>query len=107
MVVLIGCTAVPVMGEKVTPVQKVIGMLNDMLAKGKKEKSEEQVRFSTYKQFCESTAGEKTRAIAAGKDAIVQLKADIEKAGADALVLTKEIAEVGEALDEFGAQKSE
>merc|ERR1719390_440472 len=92
VLVFLALAVSPAAAETVTPVQKVIGMLNDMLAKGKKEKNEEQVRFATYKQFCESTSGEKTRNIASGKDAIVQLKADIEKAGADAMVAAKEIS---------------
>ena len=34
----------------VTPVQKVIQLLNGMVEKGKKEKHEEQVQFAAYKQ---------------------------------------------------------
>merc|ERR550514_472411 len=46
----------------VTPVQKVIQMLTDMMAKGKKEKEDEQVSFATFKQFCKSTSTEKEEA---------------------------------------------
>jgi len=93
--------------EKVTPVQKVIGMLNDMLAKGQKEKDEEQVRFATYQQFCESTEAEKTRNIASGKSAIDQLHAAGEKAGADAMVAAGEIAKLGGDIDEWSGQRDE
>merc|ERR1719159_1542133 len=91
----------------VTPVQKVIQMLNDMKAKGEKEKHEEMVEFATYKQFCASTSGEKTRAIADGKDNIEQYKADIAKAGADVMTLTKEIAALTEDIDGWKAEKDE
>jgi len=47
----------------VTPVQKVIQLLNGMLEKGKKEKHDEQVQFAAYKQFCDDTAVEKKRSI--------------------------------------------
>merc|ERR1719420_1952224 len=93
--------------ETVTPVQKVIQMMEDMLAKGKKEKAEEAVTFSTYKQFCQSTSAEKTRDIANAKDAIVQLKADIEKAGADALQAASEIGVLGGDIDSWSGEKAE
>merc|ERR1719420_1501877 len=78
--------------QKATPIQKVIQMLTDMLAKGKKEKQEETVRFAAFKQFCESTAGEKTKNIATAKEEIEQLEATIAKAQADVVELTDFIA---------------
>merc|ERR1719183_2071353 len=82
--------------EQVTPVQKVIQLLNGMLEKGKKEKHEEQVQFAAYKQFCDDTTVEKKRAIAEANERIEVLKADIQKDTADAARLTKEIAELDE-----------
>jgi len=79
--------------ETVTPVQKVIVLLNEMLAKGKSEKHDEQVQFATYKQFCDDTSVEKTRRIKEGDQAIEMLKADIQKAVADSAQLAKEVAE--------------
>merc|ERR1719214_179356 len=93
--------------SSVTPVQKVIQMLNDMKAKGEAEKHDEMVQFATYKQFCQSTSGEKNRAIADGKDAIEQYKAEIAKAGADVLTLTKEIAALTADIDSWKAEKDE
>merc|ERR1719456_922980 len=78
-----------------------------MKAKGEKEKQEEMVAFATYKQFCQSTSGEKTRAIADGKDAIEQYKAEIAKAAADVMTLTKEIAALTEDIDSWKAEKDE
>ena len=65
---------------KVTPVQKVIQLLEGMLAKGKSEKHDEQVQFAAYKQFCDDTTVEKKRAIEEATE-----KIDIEKADYDAL----------------------
>uniref|UniRef100_A0A7S1Q7J3 Uncharacterized protein n=1 Tax=Alexandrium catenella TaxID=2925 RepID=A0A7S1Q7J3_ALECA len=76
----------------VTPVQKVIQMLEGMAAKGKKEKHEEQVQYAAYKQFCDDTSVEKTRSIKMASESIEVLKADISKAISDAAMLTKEIA---------------
>merc|ERR1719436_440925 len=76
----------------VTPVQKVIELMEGMLAKGKAEKHDEQVQFAAYKQFCDDTTVDKKRAIAEANEKIDKLKADIEKFTATAARLTKEIA---------------
>jgi len=76
----------------VTPVQKVIQLLNGMVEKGKKEKHEEQVQFAAYKQFCDDTTVEKQRAIKEANEMIEILEADIQKYEADAAQLAKEIA---------------
>jgi len=93
--------------EAVTPVQKVLQMMDDMLAKSKKEKAAEAVTFSQYKQFCQSTAAEKTRDIADAKDAIVQLKAEIEKSAADAVAAAADLKVLGADIDEWSGQKAE
>jgi len=80
-------------GSQVTPVQKVIELLNGMAAKGKTEKHSEQVQFAAFKQFCDDTTVEKKRAIAEANEMIEVLKADIQKYAADAARLSKEIAE--------------
>merc|ERR1711881_436033 len=80
----------------VTPVQKVIQLMEGMLEKGKKEKHDEQVQFAAYKQFCDDTTVEKKRAIAEANERIEALKADIQKYTADAAQLTKDIAELDE-----------
>jgi cell division septum initiation protein DivIVA len=83
---------VPAYTVEVTPVQKVIQLMQGMLEKGKKEKHGEQVQFAAYKQFCDDTTVEKQRAIAEANEKIDGLKADIQKYTADAAQLTKEIA---------------
>jgi len=79
-------------GTTVTPVQKVVQLLNGMVEKGKKEKHEEQVQFAAYKQFCGDTSVEKQRAIEEAGEMIETLQADIQQYEADAARLTKEIA---------------
>merc|ERR1719272_1882749 len=76
--------------------QKVVQLMEGMLEKGKKEKHDEQVQFASYKQFCDDTTVEKTRAIAEANEQIDTLKADIGSYSADAAKLTKEIAELDE-----------
>ena len=76
----------------VTPVQKVIQLLNGMVEKGKKDKHEEQVQFAAYKQFCDDTTVEKNRDIKEANQMIEVLKADIQKYEADAAKLAREIA---------------
>jgi len=77
---------------EVTPVQKVVELMNGMLAKGKSEKHDEQVQFAAYKQFCDDTTVEKKRAISEASEQIDVLKADIEKYLADVAKLTKQIS---------------
>jgi len=95
-VLLLALLCSPAAGVEVTPVQKVIQLMEGMLEKGKKEKHDEQVQFAAYKQFCDDTTVEKTRAIAEAEEKIEVLKADIQKYTADAALLTKEIAELDE-----------
>jgi len=81
---------------EVTPVQKVVQLMEGMLEKGKKEKHGEQVQFASYKQFCEDTSVEKNRDIEEANETIEKLKADIQKYTVDAATLTKEIAVLDE-----------
>ena len=77
--------------SEVTPVQKVIELMNGMLAKGEKEKHEEQVQFAAYKQFCDDTAVEKKRAISEAAEQFEE-KAGIAMYTSDAARLPKEVA---------------
>mmetsp|Transcript_4444 Transcript_4444/g.8644 ORF Transcript_4444/g.8644 Transcript_4444/m.8644 type:complete len:672 (-) Transcript_4444:91-2106(-) len=77
---------------KVTPVQKVVQLMQGMLAKGEKDMKAEQVQFAEYKQFCVDTHKAKVEAIANGAEAIDMTKATIEKTTATAAKLGKQIA---------------
>merc|ERR1719183_3147957 len=92
---LVGLLAVE--ASEVTPVQKVIQLMEGMVAKGKDEKQAEMVQFASYKTFCEMTSMQKGDTIAEAAEQIDMLKADIEKYEADAARLTKEIG----GLDEY------
>merc|ERR1719327_452505 len=89
----------------VTPVQKVIQLLQGMAEKGKKEKHEEQVQFAAYKQFCNDTTVEKQRAIKEANAMMEQLSASIAKAEADAATLAKEIAQLDEDISVWEGDK--
>jgi len=78
--------------SEVTPVQKVLSLLESMLAKGKEEKHAEEVQYAAYKQFCDDTTVEKTTAIATATEHIKKLTADIEQGAATAALMTKQIA---------------
>lgn len=75
----------------VTPIQKVLQMMEGMLTKGKAMKHEEEVEFAAFQQWCEDVRKETSRSIATASDEITQLGADISKAAADAEVLAGEV----------------
>jgi len=89
--------------EGVTPIQKVVTMMQEMYAKGKQEKHDESVRFSTYTEFCKNTNDFKTKAIAHGDAEMERLAADIQKAESDATQLGKKIAELSANVDAWEA----
>jgi len=73
----------------VTPVQKVIQILGNMLEKGKKEKHEEEVAFSAFREWCSNTAAEKEQSVAVATEQIDHLKADIQAAQTESEVDTE------------------
>jgi len=85
-----------VSATKVTPIQKVLELLGDMLAKGKKEKNAEEVRFSAFTQFCANQDRIKSEAIEKANTRIEELKASIQKAEADIAELDDRIKELDE-----------
>merc|ERR1719473_2153437 len=103
-----GAFAAKVASEvQVTPIQKVIQMLNDMLSKGKQEMLDEQTRFAAFKQFCDSTSAEKSKAIAKGTDKVAKLTADIGEAEADAAQMAKDIAGLDNDISTWDAEHKE
>merc|ERR1719355_439138 len=68
----------------VTPVQKVISLMNGMVEKGKKEKGDEMIQFASFKTFCDNTVSQKQAAIAEANEMMEVLTADIEKYGSEA-----------------------
>merc|ERR1719393_1057550 len=82
--------------SKVTPIQKVLTLMEEMKAKGIKAKNDEEVRFSAFSQWCENTKKAKTGEIDAGNQKIEKLNAQIEKARVLIQKLTDRILELEE-----------
>jgi len=80
---------------KVTPVGKVIEMLNEMVTKCEANKLAEQKVYAAYAQWCKMMTAKKTWELEQANAKIEELVADIAKYEADILRLTDEI----EALD--------
>jgi len=88
---------------RVSPIQKVLAMMKDMLEKAKTEKGDEVAAFAQFKQLCDSQRGEKERSIEDAKASIEQLKADGQKAESDAASLSKDIQGLSTGIDQFQA----
>jgi predicted nucleic acid-binding Zn-ribbon protein len=69
---------------QVTPVTKVVTMLEDMITKVKESKKAEEVEFAAFDQWCDGVRSEKTKTIGAQTSEIEQLGADIQAAASDA-----------------------
>jgi len=94
-----------VAGITVTPTQKVIQLLNDMHEKGVKEKQDEEVRFTTFTQWCNDTAEAREKAVKKGTTRMEQLSNAIQKANADATQLGNKIAQLHENIGKWEAEK--
>jgi len=88
----------------VTPLGKVVQMLEGVLAKGKAEKHEEEVEFSKFHQWCDSVQGEKTKSIKDLGDEIMQLSADSDAGEADAETLGQEVSELNAEISKLNAE---
>merc|ERR1719217_1736307 len=82
--------------QKVTPVQKVLELLNGMKQKGIAEMKDEEVKFSAYSQWCDNQDRIKKKEIAEANEKIEKLNAEIQKAEADIAELTARIEELDE-----------
>jgi hypothetical protein len=92
MQVIIFSLLVASQATAITPVQKVIDLMTNMVEKGKSEKEAEQVQFAAFKTFCDNTVSAKQAAIAEATEQIDVLTADIEKYESDAAAAAKEVA---------------
>eukprot|EP00927_Polykrikos_kofoidii_P086225 TRINITY_DN95_c0_g1_i1.p1 TRINITY_DN95_c0_g1~~TRINITY_DN95_c0_g1_i1.p1 ORF type:complete len:708 (+),score=189.60 TRINITY_DN95_c0_g1_i1:80-2125(+) len=78
----------------VTPIQKVLSMLEDMLAKGKTERDAEATRFSSFSTWCSDQKRIKSKEIAGANAEMEQLQATIDKNEADIRKRTERIDEL-------------
>ena len=83
-------------GDMVTPVQKVIKLMEGMIQKGADEKNADAEQFSAYKAFCDSTTADKQKPIKDANDKIEMPQADIAKFQTDVAALGAEVAQLGE-----------
>merc|ERR1719163_2079397 len=91
----------------VTPVEKVITMMEDMAAKGAAEKEAEIATYKKYVKFCDKTTFEKGVAIRDGKLAVEQGTAAAGKAKADAEAAADKIVELNANIKSWAVQKAE
>jgi len=90
----------------VTPIQKVISLLGDMLEKAKAEKNDEEVKYSAYAQWCANQDRIKKKEIAEGNESIEKLNAEILKATADIDGLTARVQELDEDIGRWKKDQS-
>jgi outer membrane murein-binding lipoprotein Lpp len=80
--VLLACVSAAMASEsRVTPIAKVLDLMNNLLTGCRKEKADEATQFATFDQWCKDQSTNKDGEIAAGKQGISKLTAEIEKAG--------------------------
>jgi len=80
----------------VTPIQKVLTLLEEMKAKGVAAKNDEEVKFSAFAGWCTNTKKSKTDEINAGTAKMEMLSAEIQKAAVSIQSLTDRILELQE-----------
>merc|ERR1719217_303610 len=93
--VLLGLLVV-VSTSSVTPIEKVLTMMGEMVVKAEAEKKEEAVKFSAFSQWCTDQTRIKTDEINRANMKIEELEATIAKAAAHIRALTDRINELEE-----------
>jgi len=102
---IVAVLVVSTYASSVTPIQKVLSMMEDMKAKGMKAKADEEVAFSAYKQWCGDTSATRNKAIEAGAAKIEKLDADIATEISDIEAATADLAELDEDLGRWATDK--
>merc|ERR1719160_1716406 len=82
--------------SSVTPIQKVMTLMEEMKAKAIAAKNDEGVKFSAFSTWCTNTKKAKSDEIAAGEEKMEMLEATIEKAKVLIAKLTDRILELEE-----------
>jgi len=103
-VTLVAASALSDGDASVGGVQKVIQMLNDMSAKAKQEKQDEEVAFAEFGVWCEHEQATLTKNIAKSGEEIESLGASISKLTVEAKVLGEEIGQLKSDVDGFEAE---
>jgi len=85
----------------VTPVQKVIKLLQDMQATSTQEKKDEEVAFASFKTWCDHTTKTKQESIAKAEALMEQYEAEIQAAESDVAMLTEAMADLDAEMDGY------
>eukprot|EP00440_Ansanella_granifera_P007445 gb/GFBE01008060.1/.p1 GENE.gb/GFBE01008060.1/~~gb/GFBE01008060.1/.p1 ORF type:complete len:676 (+),score=239.55 gb/GFBE01008060.1/:1-2028(+) len=97
----IGFHAVDGSTHGATPVAKAVQMLQAMQDKGIEDMKAEEVRFSAFKQWCQSKASHKQNEIDEGEDKKEQLQSAVEKAESDLVDLQNDIDRENNKIAEY------
>jgi len=90
----------------VTPIQKVLELMDGMLEKGIAEKKSEEVKYTAFAQWCGDTTRTKGDEIAAGDALIEKLEASIAKSASEIRSLTDRINELDEDVGRWTKDKA-
>merc|ERR1719313_1569401 len=96
IVLMSGCSPVVVGVEDASnaAIQKVIHMLQDMVATAQKEKHEEEVKYAEFATFCTQETADLKKEIASAAEQIDLLASEIEKLESDVAGLAKDISQL-------------
>jgi len=87
-----------------SPIEKVLQMMNDLVAKQMKEKNAEAKTFDKFKTWCHETKRDKGFDIDEGNKAIGEFVVDVEKHTSDANTFGEEIKVLEQEINEAEAQ---
>jgi hypothetical protein len=105
VVLLVAVTAVQ--AASVTPIEKVITLLEDLKTKVETEGKEEAKTYDKFACFCKDKTKDKSGEITKSQDKIDELSASIEEGVADKAKKTKELGERGEKQAALKAELAE
>jgi len=94
-VIVLATAAQSASGTTVTPISKVLELLQGMLEKGKAEKEAEVVSFAAFSQWCSGTTRIKTNEISTAGEHKEMLEAKIGQAEVRSRSLSDRVAELG------------
>merc|ERR1719388_395491 len=89
------------LANDVSPVQKVVTMLEDLQTEVVVEGKAEAKTYDKFACFCKDMTNEKTDAISAGDDMVADLTATIEQGTSDRADLDTEITELNTKIDKL------
>jgi len=104
---VLACLVLAGTAAKVTPVQQVLSMMDEMKAKGEKEMEAEQKIFATYAEWVDDRTKELAFEIKTEKADIEELTAFIEKANNDVKELGAAIAQLESDIAGLEADKAD